>query len=170
MATLGPGAAATAASRATGLRLDPYLGFNFLVEVQGLIAGGFTEISGLDITTEIEERRQGGDNARSYKLPKGSSYANLQLIKGLSDVDMLLAWYQDVVAGVIQRRNGTIYLMNQAQTPVMWWNFRRAYPIAWSGPRFDASSTTVLTSSITLAHEGLDNPVASASGSPGGKF
>lgn len=169
MATLGPGTAA-AASRATGLRLDPYLGFNFLVEVQGLIAGGFSEISGLDITTEIEERRQGGDNARTYKLPKGSSYANLQLIKGLSDVDMLWAWHQDVVAGTIQRRNGTIYLMNQAQTPVMWWNFRRAYPIAWSGPRFDANTATVLTSSITLAHEGLENPVVSTTGSLGGKF
>lgn len=162
MATLGAGAAAAAASRATGLRLDPYLGYNFLVELQGLIAGGFTEVSGLDITTEIEERRQGGDNARSYKLPKGSSYANLQLIKGLSDVDMLWGWYQDVVAGTVQRRNGTIYLLNQASLPVMWWNFRRAYPIAWSGPRFDAGSSAVLVSSITLAHEGLENPVASA--------
>ncbi len=162
MAVIGAGAAAAAAKRATGLRDDPYLGYNFLVEIQGLLAGGFTAVSGLEITTEIEERRQGGDNARSYKLPKATRHSNLELIRGLSDIDMLWGWYQDVTAGRIQRRNGTIYLLNHAGLPVSWWNFRRAYPIAWRGPRFDAGSSTVLSATITLAHEGLDNPVASA--------
>ncbi len=164
MAALG-----AATKRKTGQRADPYLGYNFLVELQGLIVGGFTEVSGLDLSTEIEERRQGGDNARSYKLPKGSSYANLQLIRGLSDLDMLWGWYQDVVAGKIQRRNGTIYLLDAASQPAMWWNFRRAYPISWTGPRFDAGSTTVLTASVTLVHDGFEMAGAAASGPAGGK-
>jgi phage tail-like protein len=108
MPVLGAGAAAAALGRATGLRDDPYQGYNFLVEIQGIIAGGFTEVSGLDIQTEVEEIRQGGDNSRSYKLPKVSGYSNLQLIKGVADIDMMWPWYQDVVAGKIQRRNGTL--------------------------------------------------------------
>ena len=168
MPVLGPSAAAAAVSRATGLRDNPYLGYNFLVEIQGILAGGFTEVSGLDITTEIDEIRQGGDNSRTYKLPRGTSYANLQLIKGVSDIDMLWPWYLDVIAGKIQRRNGTIYLLNAFSAPVMWWNVRAAYPIGWVGPRFDATSSAVLSSAITLAHDGIENPVSAAAGSLGG--
>jgi phage tail-like protein len=169
MPVFGAGAAAAALGRATGLRDDPYQGYGFLVEIQGIIAGGFTEVSGLDIHTEVEEIRQGGDNSRSYKLPRTSSYANLQLIKGVVDIDMMWPWYQDVVAGRIQRRNGTLYLLNQLSVPVMWWNFFRAYPVAWAGPRFDASTSTVLSSQITLAHEGIENPVTAALSSAVGK-
>ena len=170
MPVIGAGAATAAASRITGLRDDPYFGFNFHVEIQGLIAGGFTGVSGLSITTEIEEIRQGGVNDRSYKLPKQSSYSDLRLMRGLADVDMLWPWYQDVVAGKIQRRNGTIYLMSRASIPVMYWNFYQAYPIAWEGPSFDAASNTVLTTAITLVHEGLDNPVGTALGRAPGKL
>jgi phage tail-like protein len=166
----GPGAFVAAASRITGIRDNPYLGYNFLVEIQGLIAGGFTEVTGLDITTEVEERREGGVNDHAYKLPKTSSLANLRLIKGVTDIDMLWPWYLDVVAGKVARRHGTIYLLNQIGVPVMWWNFVRAYPIAWEGPRFDAANSLVLSSAMTLAHEGLDNPVTTKLSSALGKF
>ena len=41
-------------------RADPYLGFRFLVEIEGLIVGGFSEVSGLQAETEFEEVREGG--------------------------------------------------------------------------------------------------------------
>lgn len=164
MPAIGPQAAAPGFTRSSGLRDDPYLGYNFLVEIQGLLAGGFTEISGLDVTTDVEEVRQGGVNSHSYKLPRGSSYSDLVLKHGITDVDMMWSWYMDVVNGKVQRRNGTIYLLNASGSPVLWWNFFRAYPVAWSGPSFDASSSTVLFSTITLAHEGLDNSVSAKVG------
>ena len=33
---------------ATGTRVDPYRGFNFLVEIDGITQAGFQEVSGLD--------------------------------------------------------------------------------------------------------------------------
>ena len=168
MAELPSGAAAAAFSKAAGLRDDPYVGYRFMVELQGLLAGGFSEVSGLDITTEIESIRQGGNNTFAHRLPGPSSYGDIQLMRGLSDIDMLWPWYQDVIAGRVKRRNGTIYLLGGLGLPTMWWNFRQAYPVAWVGPKFDAGATQVLFTSITLVHEGLDNPVMSKSGSLGG--
>ncbi|MBI1407403.1 MAG: phage tail protein [Caulobacter sp.] len=168
MPVIGPSAAAAVFGNVTGIHDNPYLGYNFLVEIQGLLAGGFTQVTGLDITTEVEDHRQGGNNSYAYKLPKSSSYSDIQLIRGMSDIDMLWPWYQDVVSGKIQRRNGTIYLLSNVGVPTMWWNFRRAYPVSWSGPQFDSNSSQVLSTTITLAHEGLTNPVSSAIGSIGG--
>lgn len=51
-------------------RTDPYLNFRFLVEIHGLIVGGFSEVSGLQSETDIEEIREGGVNDYVHKLPK----------------------------------------------------------------------------------------------------
>lgn len=157
MAVIGGGAAAAAAAR-LGIRDDPYFGYNFLVEIQGLIAGGFSEVSGMQINTETQPLREGGVNTHEYKLPGPSSYSNLVLRKGVSDLDLLWSWYQDVINGKISRRNGTIYLMNHLGVPIRWWNFVRAYPTAWEGPQFNATSSQIAVQSLTIVHEGLFNP------------
>jgi phage tail-like protein len=156
MPVIGGSAAAALAAR-LGVRDDPYFGFNFLVEIQGLIAGGFTSVGGLRITTEVVPFREGGVNTHEYKLAGGTSYGDLVLRRGVSDFDLLWSWYQDVINGKITRRNGTIYLLSHASIPVKWWNFVRAYPVAWDGPEFDAGTNQVLFQSLTLAHEGLSN-------------
>ena len=51
-------------------RKDPYLSFRFLVEIPGLIVGGFLDVSGLQAETEIEEKPEGGVNDYVHKLPK----------------------------------------------------------------------------------------------------
>ena len=53
----------------TGLRVDPYLSFNFLVELDGIAQASFRECSGLGSTTEVIENREGGDNITVRKLP-----------------------------------------------------------------------------------------------------
>jgi phage tail-like protein len=45
-----------------GDRTDPFLSFNFKVEVDGAPLGGFNEVTGLDIETETEKFMQGGEN------------------------------------------------------------------------------------------------------------
>ena len=38
---------------AVGDRVDPYLSFNFLLEIGGVTIGGFTEVSGLQVEIEV---------------------------------------------------------------------------------------------------------------------
>jgi len=145
-----------------GLRpLPPYLTFNFAVEIEGLLVGGFTEVSGLESTIEVEEYREGGVNGFVHKLPGKTSYSNLVLRHGLTGVGSLWDWYHHTTEGAIYRRNGTIMLLSARQFPVMWWNFRNALPVRWTGPTFNAASDEVGVEELELVHEGVTVPLLS---------
>lgn len=141
--------------------LSPFLTFNFAVELEGLLVGGFTEVSGLESEVGVEEYREGGVNGYVHKLPGPASHANLVLRHGLTSLSTLWNWFYATSHGAIQRRNGTIMLLDARQIPVMWWNFRNALPVRWTGPAFNASSDEVGIESLELAHEGLEAPLAS---------
>lgn len=164
MPVINAGAAVAAAERVTGLRVDPFGGFNFLVEIQGLIAAGFSKVGGLSSSTETATVWEGGVNNGPRILPVRTTYDPLVFEKGLTDFDMMWSWYQDVTKGQFKRRNGTIYLLSHLGIPVTYWNFKNAYPSAWTGPQLDAQSNAVAAMSVTLVHEGLTNPLANAVG------
>jgi phage tail-like protein len=153
----GLGASASlGAGVSLGTRKDPLMGFNFLVEIEGLLVGGFTEISGLQIETEVESYREGGVNDFVHKLPGASRYpSNLILKRGIADNDTFWNWHQDVVHGNIERKNGTIYLLDAERQPAISWNFFGAYPVKWTGPDLRAESNTVAVETVELAHEGI---------------
>jgi phage tail-like protein len=147
------------ATNLLGVRNDPYAAFNFLVEVEGLLVGGFSEVSGLQIETELQDYREGGQNGYIHRLPGPMRYPqNLTLKRGLTDIDTLWAWQQDVAKGTFKRRNGTIYLLSRLGIPTMWWDFQDAYPVKWTGPDFRAESNTLAFETIELAHRGLSKP------------
>ena len=52
---LGLNAAFVGALAAGGRRVDPYHGVNFLVEVEGLIVGGFSKVDGLESTIDTQD-------------------------------------------------------------------------------------------------------------------
>jgi len=139
----------------TGERSDPYLNFRFLVEINGVINGGFSEVSGLQAETEIEEIREGGVNDFVHKLPKITKYPNFTLKKGITDSEGLWKWHQDVINGKIERKSGSIMLMD-SEGNVKWrWNFSEAYPVKWAGPDLKADSSTVAVETVEIAHNGI---------------
>lgn len=154
--------ALAAASGALGVRLDPYLGFNFLVEIESLVVGGFTEVGGLSVETEVTPFREGGQNAYVHMLAGPTKYPNLVLKHGVTDVESLWLWQQEVATGRITRRNGTIYLLDRQRLPAMWWNFQDAYPVKWQGPALRADSGTVAVETVELVHRGIEKPMASS--------
>lgn len=162
MPVLNMGAAAAAVSRISGARNDPFMGCNFLVEIQGLIAAGFQSVSGLNATTDTHVLWEGGKNAAPHILPGTTSYGPLVFTRGVTDFDMMWSWYQNVIAGDFKRRNGTIYLLADSDLPVMYWNFVNAFPSAWEGPVLNAETSMVAATSITLRHEGVSNPILTA--------
>jgi len=162
MTTLGINAAFSAGSNLVGVRNDPYTAFNFLVEIEGLLVGGFSEVSGLQIETEVEEYREGGQNGYIHKLAGPTRYpANLVLKHGLTDIDSLWGWHQEIVKGNIARKNGTIYLLRR-QLPAMWWDFKGAYPVKWTGPELRADANNVAVETVELVHHGISKPALSS--------
>lgn len=155
MPTTGATIGVSIAAGLPGLRVDPYSSNNFIIEVEGLLVGGFSECTGLQVEVETEEYREGGQNDFVHRFAGATRHPPLVLRHGLSPLDGLWGWHQDVAAGSIRRRNGTIYLLNQAQAPVLWWHFHEAMPIKWSGPDLRADTAAVAFESVELAHRGL---------------
>ncbi|MGD1703164.1 phage tail protein [Dapis sp. BLCC M229] len=148
-------AALLAGSTASLAGHDPYMSYNFAVEIGGVVVGGFSEVSGLSSEIELESYQEGGLNGYVHKFPKHTTYPNLVLSRGLVNIDLFHIWYQATSQGLIQQLNGTILLLNTQQIPVMWWTVKKAYPVKWEGPQFNASSNEMAVERIELVHQGI---------------
>ena len=135
-------------------RKDPYGAFLFRMEIGGMLQAGFSEISGLNMKTEVETLWEGGINDFPHKLPKISSFGDIILKRGLFSPD-LFNWHYHVTQGTVKRKNATIKLLDESGNTRMRWNLFKAFPIAWEGPAFNAESKTIAMESLTLVHEGI---------------
>jgi phage tail-like protein len=141
-----------------GGRQDPLLDYNFAVEIEGLVAGGFSEVSGLEVELEVQDYREGGVNSFIHKRAGPAKYSsNLILKRGMTDNMVLWNWYWNAVQGIIDRKNVSILLLDQAGQEVVRWNFEQAYPVKWTGPDLRATANEVAIESLELAHKGLMN-------------
>jgi phage tail-like protein len=138
-------------------RNDPYTVFNFRVEIDGIAAVFFAEVSGLDSETAVIEYRTGDMKANSsVKLPGLTKYANIVLKRGMTKDLSLWQWRKAIVNGQTDRRNGVIVLMDEARADVLRWQFRNGWPAKWEGPDLDASANEVAIETLEIAHEGLE--------------
>lgn len=140
---------------ATGDRVDPYRGYNFLVEIDGITRAGFREASGLDSSQDAITYREGNDELTEHKLPGLNKYSNLSLKWGITDDTEFWDWRLKAMEGNAERKNGSIVLRNDAGNEVLRWNFKAAWPTKWTGPSFNATSNEVAIEAIDIAHEGI---------------
>jgi phage tail-like protein len=141
---------------ATGDIPDPYGNYNFLVEIDGITRAAFQECSGFDSTIDVIEHREGGENTTVRKLPGLTKYSNITLKRGMTDDTELYDWHRQVVRGDIERKNGSIVLLNRKGEEVARWNFYRAWPTKWDGPDLNAEGNDVAIETLELAHEGVE--------------
>jgi phage tail-like protein len=135
---------------------DQFGSFNFLVEIDGITRAAFHEVTGFDSTIDVIEHREGGENTTLRKLPGMTKYSNIVLKWGVTDDVQLYQWHRSVVTGDIQRKNGSIVLLNRGGTEVARWNFVRAWPTKYDGPDLNAEGTDVAIETLELAHEGVE--------------
>jgi len=138
-----------------GDRKDPYRAFNFLVEVEGITRAGFREVSGLDTSADPVEYREGGEAITPRKLPGLVKYTNITLKWGVSDDHELWDWHNKALTGKVERKNGSIILLDEAGAEKLRWNFRNAWPSKWSGPAFNATGSDVAIETLEIVHEGV---------------
>ena len=141
---------------ATGERRDPYRSFNFIIEIDGIPLGAFSEVSGLTSEGDAVDYREGTDRINHVRKLTGlRKSANISLKRGYTQDKSLWQWYANIVNGTPDRRNVTIVLLNEAREPVLRWHAENAWPNKIEGPSFKASGSEVAMESVELIHEGL---------------
>ena len=137
-------------------RTDPYKVFNFVVEIDGINAAGFTECSGLSTTTDVIEYREGNERSGARKLPGLTKFTNIVLKRGMTRSRDLWNWRKTVIDGAVERKSGAIVLLADDRTPVGRFRFRDGWPTKWEGPALNAKSSEVAIETLEIAHEGLE--------------
>ena len=137
-------------------RTDPFAGYRFRIEVDGVISGGFTDVSGIELSTDVETVKEGGVNFYEHKLPKGSKFSDITLKRGLSDKEAIWDWYYNVVNGKVERKNLSILLLDESlKETIKRWDYYEAYPIKWTGPALNAGNNGITTEAVVITHHGM---------------
>jgi phage tail-like protein len=134
-------------------RVDPYLNFRFRVEIDGIQQASFMECTGLGSHIEIVEYREGGELASVRKLAGKVSYPDIVLKWGVTDSQELYKWHQQAIQGHLQRKNGSVVLLDAQGQEKLRWNFFNAWPSRWEGPTLNAMGNDVAIESLTLTCE-----------------
>lgn len=160
-------------SNIPGLRSDPFTAFRFYITlidssstlssvmsgisaIAGYAVGGFSEVTGLDMTLEVHEYKEGGVNDYVHKFATRAGFSNISLKRGMGLTDDLWVWHYDYVQGKGKRRDGVITLMSEAGIPVKVWVFKRGIPLKWTGPALNALQDAVAIEELEITHEGLE--------------
>jgi phage tail-like protein len=141
-----------------GLNFPP-AGFYYEVSVDGSsgVEAAFQEVSGIEVSADMETISEAGLNNYSHRVPKRTQYNNLILKRGLCVSDgPLFAWVQSTLqTGFAEKITpGTIIvtLMDSDGNAVMSWSFVNAYPVKWSVSGFNAMESAIVVENIEFAY------------------
>jgi len=162
----------------SGMYDDPLLGFSFFIEIDDKVEAGFIACAGLSVRREVMTYQEGGINDYVHTLPGRVSYGNITLKRGIAFSDKLWKWFASGfafnVASISQseaaisenrgNRNRAIadaeplyrklsiyqcvpYTIKVARR----YHLEYAFPVAWTGPDLNTSSSEVAVESIEIA-------------------
>src|SRR4051812_5134501 len=115
-------------------RSDPYPAFNYLIEIGGITAGGFNEVSGLDVEVQPIDYRNGDEDFVARKLPGIKKFPNITLKRGIIGNLDTFKWLSTAARGAVDRREGAIILRDEERNEVMRWKFTRGWACKYAGP------------------------------------
>lgn len=133
----------------------PHGKFRYKVEIDGLDAGGFSEVTGFDASIDVMEYREGDMVQTPMKIPGLKKYGNITLRQGLADSMVLYEWIAEGVNGAVNRKTITITLLDEEEAPAASWQVINAWPMRYTAPDFNATSSEVAIETLEIAHEGM---------------
>lgn len=141
---------------------NPLLQYNFLLEIDGTseAVAGFTEVSGINMESDIVEYREGADTATVRKMPGLRKYGNITLKRGYTTNTELWDWRKTVIDGATERKSGTIILLNESREPALRWEFSQAWVSKYDGPALNATANEAAIEAIEIAVEDVRLVVA----------
>jgi phage tail-like protein len=130
--------------------------FHFQVEWGGAKIG-FTEVTGLDISTDVIEYREGtSPEYHKIKMPGMQKFSNITLKRGTFKGDNdFYNWFNTIALNTVERRNLVISLLNENHEPVVVWKVKNAFPVKVQSTDLKADGNEVAIESLEIAHEGL---------------
>lgn len=135
--------------------LDHIGAYNFRIEIEGVTTAAFSECAGLEVEVEVIETID-GDDLTIRKRPGRIHYANIVLTRGYTNSVELWDWTKAVLDGKIERRSGSVILLDDAAGEITRYNFFEAWPCRWRGFEFNRDGVGVSVEEIEIAVERIE--------------
>jgi phage tail-like protein len=127
--------------------------FNFVVRVPDIdTIGYFSACSGLEMSFDVFEYAEGGNNDFVHRLPGPLHHPNLTLSRGLTNEEALMKWF---MATHTQAERKEITLKLTAGGVARTFTFVDAFPVRWTGPTIDSHGGSIASEALEIAHCGL---------------
>ena len=126
-------------------------GFRFVVKVDGIAFGVFTECTLPNLEWDVEEVKEGGLNTYVHQLPGRRKSAKITLKNGIGVSQDLLQWYTQNLSEKFTRRKVTVTLYNSELKPVITLDINGAYPVKWAGPQLKTDDNTIAIQTLELS-------------------
>lgn len=165
---MGMGMAGSALGALFGGRRDPSVQFNYMVEIDGMTLGMFTEASGIKWSMQIDEIKEGGVNNHQQHLLGRAQFDPLVLKRGFVGkesmlFDMMNATFdpntpiiRKIVHVVVLKRGSNKGVGGLLGTnEIGRFSFYRSFVQEWSGPSFNTKTNDVAIESITFRYDWL---------------
>ena len=135
---------------------DELLNCHFQVDWGGTNLG-FMEVTGLEISYDVVEHRDGlSPEYTKVKMPGQVKYSNIILKRGIVKGDNeFYKWMSTIKLNTVERRDLTISLLNENHEPARTWKVKNAFPVKYIGPDLNAAGSEIAVETLEIAHEGL---------------
>ncbi len=127
--------------------------YRFAVTVDGFDVAHVSEVSGIDISLEVHEYRE-GSFPENYvrKIPGIRKFGNITLKGGV--VADNYSFFQWIEQNPPEAKNVTIEARDYDMTTVLAaWNLEGAFPVKYTGPDFNGTNSEIAFESLELAVE-----------------
>jgi len=140
----------------------PFRNFRFKVEFDGVESAGFSEVSGIDISVDVVEYREGNElRTTPRKLSGLTKYGNITLKWGVIGTMEMMEWLHSVSSDNtsgptgIARKNLVIKLLDDTGAEGPSWEVINAWPSHYTGPSLNGLGSEMAIESLEIVHEGI---------------
>ena len=133
--------------------------YHFSVEISGIEGARFQKCEGLEAMTDVFEVEEGGLNTTTHKFIDETRWPNVILEKGITNNNDLFNWVFKTTSAdnEFERKNGSIVLRDQSEREIKRWNFFRAFPCRYVGPKLIAAlHGEYAIEKVEIVHEGIE--------------
>jgi phage tail-like protein len=125
----------------TPLGGDLPLADRFLFELDGVQLGVFREVTGLQVSVNVKEMREGGQNGYVHQLPGRMTWPHLVFRRGVTDSNALFDWFNKTSGegfasndNKLTKSTGAVTVIDTLGHRLRSWEFIDVFPVRWSGP------------------------------------
>lgn len=135
----------------------PFKKYNFNVEIAGIGAMGFSEVSGGETSFEPVEYREGNFGTSSVSKQQGIiKYGNVILKYGLTENKALYDWLTTAQSATVEKKKVTISVLDDNHKDVKAsWTLTNAIPCKLQLADFSANGNEIAVETVELACESV---------------